>query len=160
MGPILEVNSTPCVESCATVDIIQDIQIFFDYKGLPSDVPGELIKKTFISMQFDEVLKYVRFTKVTVRRRPKPRDKAKDPGAEPGRRDMEFFFDWLYNKGVRHILKLTVEENGGAVHSDEAIKTALDRVVVEHLDWQKVDSKCASSKPDRHAVGSRLAITR
>jgi hypothetical protein len=73
---------------------------------------------------------------------------------------MEFFFDWLYNKGVRHILKLTVEENGGAVHSDEAIKTALDRVVIEHLDWQKVDSKFTSSEPDQHAVGSRLAIPR
>ncbi|ROW04705.1 hypothetical protein VMCG_04794 [Cytospora schulzeri] len=119
--------------------LAQQEVIYFDYKGLPAEIPGELVKKTFISMKFDEVLKYVRFTNVTVRRRPTPRDKLKEPGTEPGRRDMEFFFDWLYNKGVRHIIKLTVEENGGAVHSDEAIKTALDKVIVEHLDWQKVD---------------------
>lgn len=99
-------------------------------------------------MHFDDVLMYVRFTKVTVRRRPTPRDKAKEPGAEPGRRDMEFFFDWLHSKGVQRILKLTVEEKVGTAHSDEAIKTALQHVVVEHLDWQKVDSKCTSSETD------------
>lgn len=99
-------------------------------------------------MHFDDVLMYVRFTNVTVRRRPTPRDKEKEPKDMPGRRDMEFFFDWLHEKGVRRILKLTVEENGGIVHSDASIKTALDKMVVEHLDWQKVDSKCKFSGID------------
>ncbi|KUI57357.1 hypothetical protein VP1G_04704 [Cytospora mali] len=130
-------------------------RIFFDYKGLPVDILGDLIKKTFIAMQFDEVLKYVRFTNVTVRRRPTPREKAKGAGAELGLRDMEFFFEWLHNEGVRHILKLTVEENGGAVHSDEAIKTALDNVIVEHLDWQKMDSGVAAMQSFVHGANLR-----
>lgn len=122
-------------------DILQDIQIFFDYKDLPVDISGDLFKKTFMNMQLDKVLKYVRFTDVTVHRRPTPRDRGKKPEAEPGRRDTVFFFDWFHMKGVQRILKLTVEENGDAVHSDEAIRTALDKVIVEHLDWQKIDSK-------------------
>lgn len=115
--------------------------MFFDYKGLPADISADLFKKTFSAMQFDEVLKYVRFTHVNVRRRRTPRDIAKEPGVELGRRDMEFFLDWLYDKGVRHILKLTVEENGATVHNDQVIKTALSKVMVEHLDWQKTDSE-------------------
>ncbi|KAK7738317.1 hypothetical protein SLS53_006125 [Cytospora paraplurivora] len=115
-------------------------KIFFDYKGLPEEISADLFKKTFSAMQFDEVLKYVRFTQVNVRRRRTPRDKAKELGAELGRRDMEFFSDWLYDKGVRHILKLTVEENGATVHNDRVIKTVLNKVMVEHLDWQKTDS--------------------
>lgn len=92
-------------------------------------------------IKFDEVLKYVRFTNVTVTRRLTPKDKGKVPSNGHGRRDMEVFLEWLHKKGVRRILKLVVEENsdGKAVHSDQAIKTALDKMMVEHLDWQKMD---------------------
>lgn len=93
---------------------------------------------------------YVKFPDVTVihsgRRAPKPR--------ALGRQDMEFFFDWLYAKGVRRILKLEVEDSGKIPHSDEAIQISLDKIMVEHLDWQKTDLDprviCnISSKSDR-----------
>lgn len=129
----------PCFGESNITEMVQDIQISFDYEDLPAEISGDLFKRTFSTMQFSEVLKYVRFTQVNVRRRKTPRDKAKGSGADLGRRDMEFFLDWLHDKGVRCILKLTVEEDGGTVHSDETIKAALEKVTVEHLDWQKTD---------------------
>ncbi|EFQ29551.1 hypothetical protein CGRA01v4_14827 [Colletotrichum graminicola] len=121
-------------------DIQNDIQICFDYEGLPSEIQDHVFlerfgKDTRSGIQFDEVLMYVRFPIVSVertgRRAPKPR--------ALGRQDMEFFFDWLYNKGVRRILKVEVDDSGKIPHSDEAIQNSLEKIVVEHLDWQKTD---------------------
>ena len=59
-----------------------------------------------------------------------------------GRKDMKFFFDWLYNKGVRHVIRVSVEDSGNLgdpVHSDKVIQESLERFVVEHLDWKKTD---------------------
>lgn len=78
---------------------------------------------------------YVRFPNVTVIQKGK---KAPKPRA-PGRQDMEFFFNWLYVKGVRRILKVEVEDSDKIPHSDESIKLSLEKIVVEHLDWQKTD---------------------
>ncbi|KAM0417016.1 hypothetical protein ACHAPT_012982 [Fusarium lateritium] len=121
-------------------NVQKDVQICFDYEGLPSDIQAHVFNERFgkdntSGIQFDEVLMYVRFPDVTVthsgRRAPKPRGL--------GRQDMEFFFDWLYAKGVRRILKLEVEDSGKIPHSDEAIQISLDKILVEHLDWQKTD---------------------
>jgi hypothetical protein len=59
-----------------------------------------------------------------------------------GRKDMQYFFDWLYKKGVRHIIKVSVDDSGDSgekVHSDQAIQKSLERFIVEHLDWKKTD---------------------
>lgn len=117
----------------------QDVQIFFDYHQLPTLMKEDLFEKAFQATRFDEVLKFVHFTSVTVIRPPKPNSKNGRPKGGLGRQDMEFFFNFLYKKGVRHILKVVVEESGQSVHSDEAIKNSLDRITVEHLDWRKVD---------------------
>lgn len=118
----------------------EDVQIFFDYQGLPLEVKEELFNETFRVTKFDEVLKFVRFTNVTVKRRITPQNKAQLSSGGLGRQDMEFFLDFLYKKGVRYILKVVVEETGRAVHSNKAIKNALDKMMIEHLDWQKMDS--------------------
>ncbi|KAF3492422.1 uncharacterized protein GIQ15_01939 [Arthroderma uncinatum] len=121
-------------------NIQEDIQICFDYEGLPSVIQDTVFTERFgkdrkSGICFDEVLMYVRFPNVTVnrtgRRAPKPR--------AMGRQDMEFFFDWLYTKGVRRILKVEVDDSGKLPHSDESIQIALEKIVVEHLDWQKTD---------------------
>ncbi|KAM0551737.1 hypothetical protein ACHAPJ_008304 [Fusarium lateritium] len=52
---------------------------------------------------------------------------------------MEFFFNWLYMKGVRRILRVEVEDSDTTPHSDQSIQVSLERIVVEHLDWQKTD---------------------
>lgn len=113
---------------------------------LPSELKEDLFEKAFQVIKFDEVLQYVHFTNVTVIRRQKPNSKNDRPRGGLGRRDMEFFFNFLHKKGVRYILKLVVEEGVRSVHSDEAIKNSLDRIIVEHLDWRKVD--CRHRYPD------------
>ncbi|KAM0408542.1 hypothetical protein ACHAPD_012018 [Fusarium lateritium] len=59
-----------------------------------------------------------------------------------GRKDVKYFLDWLYEKGVRHIIKLSVEEPSDAeqeVHGDQNIQETLGKFVIEHLDWKKTD---------------------
>ncbi|KAI1498316.1 hypothetical protein F5X99DRAFT_393975 [Biscogniauxia marginata] len=121
---------------------IEGVQICFDYHGLPEEVKDEVFTNSFgtdckSGIQFDKVLQYVSFPKVNVVR--PARRAARDPPGGLGRRDMQFFFDWLYRKGVRHIIKATVDDTAKLVHCDDAIQKCLENFVVEHLDWQKVD---------------------
>ena len=117
-----------------------DIQICFDYEGLPLQIKDHVFMERFGSdntegIRFDNVLMYVRFTNVTVVRSGR---KAASSNSL-GRQDMEFFMQWLYSKGVRRILKLEVDDSRKSAHSDESIQKSLEKIVVEHLDWQKVD---------------------
>jgi len=101
-------------------------------------------------LKFDRVLQYVTFPQVEVhltgRRADMERDAEFQSGIRSvgilGRRDMSYFFDWLYKKGVRHIIRVSVEdskETGQKVHSDKAIQDSLARFTIEHLDWNKTD---------------------
>ncbi|KAJ4395834.1 hypothetical protein N0V93_000048 [Gnomoniopsis smithogilvyi] len=116
-----------------------DVQLFFDYQGLPPELKEDIFTKVFSAAKFDRILKFVRFTNVKVQRHITPRTKSQRPSDGAGRDDMEFFFNFLYEKGVRHILKVSISEGEGSCHSDEAIKKVLEKVTVEHLDWQKLD---------------------
>lgn len=151
----------------------EDVQIYFDYHGLPAEVTDHVFKKNFgtdknSGLRFDQVLHFVRFTNVAVKRTGRGAGDA--GGVTLGRRDMEFFFDWLYDKGVRRILRLVVEDSATAVHGDEAIQKSLRRIMIESLDWQKTDldpqticrigieaeKKCPTKEePDRIVFGPR-----
>lgn len=96
------------------------------------------------------MLQYVTFPRVEVRSKGRLADRkqssdlqfGKQQHGANGRKDMKYFLDWLYDKGVRHIIRLSVEdsgESGQKVHSDQAIQDSLERFVVEHLDWRKTD---------------------
>lgn len=115
-----------------------DVQTFFDYRGLPSEIHEQLFKKAFEKARFDEVLGYVHFPHVTVTWRQKPKEKR--PIGGPSRQDMKLFFQFLHQRGVRYILKVVIEEDAQSAHSDDAIKEVLGPITVEHLDWRKVDS--------------------
>ncbi|KAI1043797.1 hypothetical protein LB505_012450 [Fusarium chuoi] len=134
---------------------MDDIQIGFDYRGLPCPIPWKEFTKRFgenavDGYKFDPVLQYATFPRVEVLVKGRSADrqdklshqaKATLPGAN-SRKDVKYFLDWLYKKGVRHIIKLSVEdsgESGQKVHSDEVIQSALEKFVIEHLDWQKTD---------------------
>ncbi|KAM0186999.1 hypothetical protein ACHAPA_002877 [Fusarium lateritium] len=122
----------------------QEYQIFFDYRGLPAEITDSVFKERFgegpnHGMRFDEVLMYVRFPNVTVIRTGRKAAKPREPDRPAVRQDMEFFFKWLYAKGVRRILRVEVEETEKSYHSDESIQSSLEKFVVEHLDWQKTD---------------------
>ena len=133
----------------------EEVQIGFDYDRLPKNV----FWKTFVSrfgedarsgLRFDSVLQYVTFPRVEVTLKGPKADRQRDAdrrsGARQlgplGRNDMLHFFDWLYTKGVRHIIRVVVDDSGDSaakVHTDEAIQESLEKFVVDHLDWKKPD---------------------
>ncbi|KAF5967559.1 intracellular serine protease [Fusarium bulbicola] len=128
-----------------------DIQTGFDYTGSPSDISWKDFKRRFGTdlsrgYKFDPVLQYATFPYVKVYDKLTPAEKeaaGKESAKAPvGRKDIKYFLDWLYAKGVRHIIKLSVEEPmdvGRGVHGDQTIQEALEKFVVEHLDWKKTD---------------------
>ncbi|ENH71417.1 hypothetical protein FOC1_g10007649 [Fusarium oxysporum f. sp. cubense race 1] len=68
--------------------------------------------------------------------------------------DIQIGFDYR----VRHIIKLSVEDSGDSgqkVHSDEVIQSALEKFVIEHLDWQKTD---LDPETILHISSKRLAV--
>ena len=112
---------------------------------------------SYQGFEFDDVLLYVDFRKLeleTPPERPPRRGGARmdsDPGL--GRKDIEPFFDWLYKKGVRNIIKVSVEDLEDPPHCDQSIEDSLCRFEIENLDWRKYDlcpeaiwNACKSSK--------------
>lgn len=96
-------------------------------------------------LRFESVLQLVTFPRVEVILKGRQADlerEAERQSGSLGRKDMQYFLNWLYEKGVRHIIRLSVDESaepGERVHSDQAIQTSLERFIVEHLDWKKTD---------------------
>lgn len=128
-----------------------DIQISFDYDRLPRKIEWKRFTDHFgpddkSRIQFDRVLQYVMFPRVEVKLTGRladiERNNEKNQSGPLGRKDMVKFFEWLYKKGVRHIIRVSVDDSGKSddkVHSDQAIQKSLERFVIEHLDWQKTD---------------------
>lgn len=55
-----------------------------------------------------------------------------------GRKDYQQIFDLLWNKGVRKIIKIMVEDNEDIPHSDEVLEK-LSRFDIEEWDWKRTD---------------------
>jgi hypothetical protein len=134
----------------------EDIQVSFDYDSLPRKIPWNEFLKRFGAdasserLRFDSVLQYVTFPKVQVFTKGRLADREREAEEQSGmrqtgtsgRKDMKYFLDWLYNKGVRHIITLSVEDSpdpGEKVHSDQVIQESLERFTIERLDWRKTD---------------------
>ena len=97
-------------------------------------------------MSFDNVLRYVTFRRIELQKPPPPTTESalskrlpQKPKPGRGREDLTFFFDWLYQKKVQHILKVTVDDLEDPPHSDKAIEECLRRFEVETLDWRRID---------------------
>ncbi|KAF4468899.1 intracellular serine protease [Fusarium albosuccineum] len=134
---------------------MDDVQTGFDYYGLPRQIVWKEWTKRFgkdheSGLKFDRVLQYATFPRVDVLVRGRLTDLARSHQLQAGvpeqgahsRKDIKYFLDWLYEKGVRHIIKLSVEDSGDSgqkVHGDQVIQESLERFVIEHLDWQKTD---------------------
>ncbi|KAI1083970.1 hypothetical protein F5B20DRAFT_526194 [Whalleya microplaca] len=134
---------------------MDDIQVSFDYDRLPRKMFwNEFIKRfgadSTSGLKFDRVLQYALFPRVEVRLKGRLADLERDAELQSGKRqlgalgrkDMVHFCDWLYKKGVRHIIRLSVDDCGDVeekVHSDEAIQESLERFIIERLDWKKTD---------------------
>ncbi|QYS99615.1 ANK_REP_REGION domain-containing protein [Trichoderma simmonsii] len=130
---------------------MNDVQISFDYDRLPAKVVWNEFEKQFgrddkSGLRFDRVLQYVTFPQVEVTIKGRLTDRqvgaSKSQQEHLGRKDMLHFFNWLYEKGVRHIIRVTVKDSGDPgekIHTDQSIQQCLERFIVESLDWQKTD---------------------
>lgn len=89
-------------------------------------------------MSFDPVLLYVDFGIFDLQATGiGPRSQVQD--GPTGKQYLWNFFDWLFKKGVRYIIKVMVAENKDTAHCNETIIKSLKLFDVEILDWQKVD---------------------
>jgi hypothetical protein len=129
-----------------TLTILSDINLCFDFSQGPTTVSMSDFTESFDHLNFDEVLRYVSFGRVEVQKllqvpRVENLSKRLPQGPKPGRgrSDLSFFFDWIYQKGVRHIIKVIVEDLKDPPHTDMAIEESLRRFEVEILDWRKMD---------------------
>jgi len=123
-----------------------DINLCFDYSEAPKRILRESFKQSYDHMTFDDVLRYVTFRRIELQKPIQTTTESKllkklpqKPKPGRGRDDLTFFFDWLYKKKVRHILKVTVDDLEDPPHSDEAIVESLKRFEVETLDWRRID---------------------
>lgn len=122
-----------------------DIHLCFDFSEAPEVILEESFRQSFDHMSFDDTLRYVSFGRIELQNPVKiaPDSKFskhfKKPKVGLGRSDLTFFFKWLYEKHVRHILKVTVDDLKDPPHTDKAIEESLGLFEVETLDWQKLD---------------------
>ncbi|KAL5041266.1 hypothetical protein BDW71DRAFT_212292 [Aspergillus fruticulosus] len=123
----------------------QGIQLYFNYSGLPTENADPItFYDNFRTTRFDEVLKYVEFPAVRLKKGDIPRGetfqqhKILFQSKSGGRKDLLFFFSWLKDKKVKHIINLVVHEDVDP-HDDEVIQTCLSMFRIDSLDWSKPD---------------------
>lgn len=117
-----------------------DIQLYFNYTGGPPEVKKGQFEATFAATRFCDILKFVSFpASVSVIQDTRlGSNVSMTRTAGHGRRDMEFFSDWLQRKGVRHIISMQVYDFNPC-HSDKSIGSVLRSFKIEDLDWRKID---------------------
>lgn len=150
-----------------------DVQLFFDYSGLPKeDADPGTFYDNFQTTQFDEVLQYVEFPAVRLKDGKIPRGESFREhrglynAKTIGRKDLLFFFSWLKDKGVKHIIKVIVQDSTDC-HCDEAIEKCLSPFRIDVLDWSKPDldpemlcNACSDIKELHLRWGANNAILR
>ncbi|GLB00822.1 hypothetical protein AtubIFM57143_010187 [Aspergillus tubingensis] len=125
---------------------IQNVNLSFDFSQGPLTISQDSFEDSYRHMVFDEVLRYVSFRPVLLQKPPGPapgsrlaKKLAQTMKEDQGPNDLVFFFNWLYRKNVRHILKVVVHDTEDAPHSEKAIADCLSRFEIETLSWRKVD---------------------
>ena len=95
-------------------------------------------KSSYNNFRFDNTLLSIHFDRVELELGSQKTRRVEFPSS--GREEMKHFFGWLYvDKGVRTIVKVTVEDREQRVHSDQVIEDALKNPAIEVLDWRKYD---------------------
>ncbi|KAF5533704.1 hypothetical protein FMEXI_11675 [Fusarium mexicanum] len=104
---------------------LNNINLCFDYSEAPPKIYEDSFKQSYDHINFDQVLRYVSFRRIELQKPPVD--------------DLTVFFSWLKGKGVKHILKVMVDDLKDPSHSDKALEDCLRPFEVEILDWTKVD---------------------
>ncbi|KAL4864041.1 hypothetical protein BDV12DRAFT_205945 [Aspergillus spectabilis] len=150
-----------------------DIQLYFNYNGLPAENADPItFYDNFKQTRFDEVLQYVEFPALRLRKTDIPRGETFQRHRElfqsssGGRKDLLFFFSWLKDKKVKHIISLVVRETVDP-HGDDVIEACLSGFRIDILDWSKPDldpemlcSACPDVKELHLGWGGNNAILR
>jgi hypothetical protein len=133
-------------------------QINFDlYLYGSSLTKEEHIEEGLAYLKFEDVLQYVAFPSMKLQKKAvssKFLQKTFKPDGK-GRNDMEFFFNFLRNKGVKRVIRVIVDDTLEPAHSDEVIEKALGGLKVEVWDWRKIDlctQTIVTAAPDTREV--------
>lgn len=109
--------------------------------GLPAKVESTPFLEFLTSLKFDETLQSVSLPDIQVdfkrRSQSASHNDSKQNGKE--RRDLKFIFDCLQARGVRHIIRLDVEDSKEVPHSDRAISESFSTITIEQFNWNKID---------------------
>ncbi|KAF2113700.1 hypothetical protein BDV96DRAFT_578247 [Lophiotrema nucula] len=119
---------------------IQKRQIDFDLVPIrKNNIQADDLERYAGHLNFEPVLQYVAIPMLKVENFPTSKWKHEAFWESRGRKDYLAIFDWLYEKGVRHIVRVIVVDHDDRPHSDAVIIRALNRFGVERLDWKRFD---------------------
>lgn len=120
---------------------VQDIELNLDLHGLPSKVEATAFLDFLSSLKFDEALQSVSLPDIQVdfKRRPQSTSGNDSKQTRKERRDLPFIFACLQARGVRHIIRVDVEDSRESPHSNRAISESFTTITVEQFNWNKVD---------------------
>ncbi|KAI8713707.1 Peptidase-S8 domain-containing protein [Fusarium sp. LHS14.1] len=117
-----------------------NISLCFDYSEAPAEIFEDSFIQSYDHMNFDQVLRYVSFRRIELQKPPAPtresrltKQRPPRPKTGRGRSDLTVFFGWLRRKGVKHILKVIVDDLKDPPH--KTILTACRNVRQLHLRW-------------------------
>ncbi|KAF5703618.1 intracellular serine protease [Fusarium mundagurra] len=120
---------------------LDDIELQLHLHGLPSNVEATSLLDLLSSVKLGETLQYVSLPDIQVdftRRFPlMSHNNTKKSGK--ARWDLQIIFGYLGAQGVRHIIRVDVDDSKEFPHSDEAILKSFGMITVEVFNWKKVD---------------------
>ncbi|KAF2269528.1 hypothetical protein CC78DRAFT_282028 [Lojkania enalia] len=119
---------------------VQRRQLDFDLVPLRKHtISADVLERYAGHLYFEPVLQYVAIPKLEVENFPVSKWKHEPFWDSKGRKDYVAIFDWLYEKGVRHIVRVLVVDHDERPHSDAVIIRSLQKFGVESLDWKRFD---------------------
>jgi ankyrin repeat protein len=115
-------------------------QIDFDLEQKRnSSIEAEDLYKIATHLKFEPALQYVAIPQLELENFPEAKWRHEPFWNSAGRKDYLAIFDWLYERGVRHIFRVIVVDHEDRPHSDAVIIKCLERFNVERLDWKRFD---------------------
>ncbi|RAK99153.1 subtilisin-like protein [Aspergillus ibericus CBS 121593] len=125
---------------------IRNVNLSFDFSQGPLTISKDSFEESYSHMVFDETLRYVSFRPTLLQKPPGPapgsrlaKKLAQTLKQDQGPNDLVFFFNWLHEKKVRHMLKVVVYDVEDAPHTDAAIEDCLRKFEIDTLAWYKSD---------------------
>ncbi|KAB8265057.1 hypothetical protein BDV32DRAFT_145089 [Aspergillus pseudonomiae] len=102
-------------------------------------IPASTVKDLVCGIEFESILKYVRIPSFKVAMYPRQDNRDNHQEQQLVRKgNVEDIFNVLWEKGVKKIIKISVDDDEDLPHSDEVIET-LGKFGIEEWDWRRKD---------------------